>query len=55
VDVEISPEPTPPEREAIVSALEELLEPEAGDPSALYRSAWRLAGLRENVDDTSAR
>jgi hypothetical protein len=49
VDVRITPEPGPDEREALLAGLERLL---AGDPPALptaYRSAWREAGLREAV------
>ena len=49
MDFEIAPEPTPAEREALASALRQLL---AGRilPRA-YSSAWRDAGIRENVDD----
>ena len=46
VELEITPEPSPEERAAIVSALES-----RGDESAgPYRSVWRLAGLLENVE-----
>jgi hypothetical protein len=47
---EIRPEPSPEERAAILAALERLLEGNAG-PQA-YRSAWREAGVRENLDDS---
>jgi hypothetical protein len=43
VDVQITPEPTPEEREAIVRALEEELEPEP--------SQWQRAGLSPEEDD----
>jgi hypothetical protein len=55
MDVEISPEPEPPEREALEVALERLLEDRFAAPGAApYASAWRLAGLRENVQDAGA-
>lgn len=47
---EISPEPSPEERAAILAALERLIEDDAG-PHA-YRSVWREAGVRENLDDS---
>jgi hypothetical protein len=43
VDVEIVPEPTPEEREAVLAALAER-EPE---PPGAYVSLWRAAGLDE--------
>jgi hypothetical protein len=47
VEYEITPEPTPAEREALIQALERLL---AGDPALqLYRSLWRESGIRENL------
>jgi len=46
VELEITPEPTPEERAAIVAAIE-ALEAEA----ARGRGAWWEAGLRENVED----
>jgi hypothetical protein len=48
VDVVIEPEPSPEEREAIELALGRLLEDEAVPPA--YRSAWRRAGIAENVE-----
>lgn len=48
MDPEIRPEPTQEERAAILAALERLL---AGDAPA-YRSAWREAGIRENLDES---
>ena len=46
MELEITPEPSPEERAALVSALEQ-----SGDRSAdPYGSVWRLAGLLENVD-----
>ena len=48
VEFEFRPEPSEVEREAVSAALERLLAGEA-DPSA-YRSAWRAAGVRDNID-----
>jgi hypothetical protein len=49
VELEISPEPSPEERQALLQALAALL---VRDPRpAAYRSAWRELGLRENVED----
>jgi hypothetical protein len=46
--VEFSIRPEPEEREAIVAAVEALI---ARDPlPAPYRSAWRMRGIRENLD-----
>jgi hypothetical protein len=45
VEIEITPEPSPEERAALLNALAER-EGSAGG----YRSVWRLAGLLENVD-----
>jgi len=47
--IEITPEPSPEERAAIVAALEELAAAEAGG-----LGAWWEAGLRESVDDDEA-
>jgi hypothetical protein len=49
VETSITPEPTPAEREAVSRALAQLLDPRAAPSAALYASAWRLAGLRENA------
>jgi hypothetical protein len=46
VELEITPPPTPEEREAIVAALEASAEEE---PDA-YRSAWRRAALEDEPD-----
>jgi hypothetical protein len=46
VEIEITPEPSPEERAALLNALAERGEGSAGG----YRSVWRLAGLLENVD-----
>jgi hypothetical protein len=46
--VEIRPEPTPEEREAILRALAEL------DGSGEPRSAWWNAGLREALEEVEA-
>jgi hypothetical protein len=50
VSIEISPEPSSAERQAVVLALERLQEPRDARVAALYDSPWRLAGLRENAD-----
>ena len=47
--VEITPEPTPEERAAILAALEELRAEEERGPSR-----WWEAGLRESVEDEDA-
>jgi hypothetical protein len=47
---EIRPEPNPEERAAILAALERLFDGDAEPPA--YRSAWREAGVRENLDDS---
>jgi hypothetical protein len=48
VEYEIIPEPSPDEREAIVTAIERLLR---RDPQpAAYRSRWRALGVKENLD-----
>lgn len=46
MELEITPEPTPEERAAIVAALEALAAEERRGPGA-----WWEAGLRENVED----
>jgi hypothetical protein len=46
VELEITPEPTPEERAAIVAALEQLQAEEEHGPGA-----WWEAGLRESVED----
>jgi hypothetical protein len=48
VELEIRPEPSPEEHAAIVAALEELRRDGAAAP---YRSGWRDAGIRENLED----
>ncbi len=52
MDLEIEPQPSPEEREAIEVALRRLIE----GPSipAAYRSAWRAEGIREAVEDQDA-
>ena len=47
MEVEIRPEPD--EREAVIAAVQALLS--ANGTPAAYRSSWRRAGIRENVDD----
>jgi hypothetical protein len=46
----IRPEPTPEERTAILAALERLLSEDVSPPA--YRSGWRDAAIRENLDDS---
>ena len=48
MEPEIRPEPTPQERVAILAALEHLLAEDPRPPA--YLSAWRVAGVRENLD-----
>ena len=49
VEPEITPEPSPAERAAILAALQDQ-NADAGAPPA-YRSLWRLDGIRESVED----
>jgi hypothetical protein len=49
VEPEITPEPSPEERAAILAALKEQ-DPNEGAPPA-YRSAWRREGILESVED----
>ena len=49
MDFEITPKPSPAEREALAAALQKLLSGEVV-PRA-YLSAWRNAGIRENAGD----
>lgn len=49
MNLEITPEPTPEERAAIVAALERLGAGEECGPGA-----WWEAGLRESVEDEDA-
>ena len=46
VEFEITPEPTPEEREALLAALASA----PGGHADPYRSVWRLAGLLESVE-----
>jgi hypothetical protein len=52
VDLEIEPQPSPEEREAIEVALRRLIEGPSLPPA--YRSAWRAEGIREAVEDQAA-
>ena len=45
MEIEITPEPSPEERAALLQALANGHKPTEG-----YGSVWRLAGLLENVD-----
>ena len=49
MEPEITPEPSPEERAAIVAAVQEQ-DADAGAPPA-YRSAWRREGILESVED----
>ena len=49
MEIEITPEPSPEERAALVQALADGHKPADG-----YGSVWRLAGLLENVDSNYA-
>jgi hypothetical protein len=49
VNVEITPEPTPEQRAAIIAALEQLRADEERGPGA-----WWEAGLRETLEDEEA-
>jgi hypothetical protein len=46
MEIEITPEPSPEERAALLAALAERRK----GPADGYGSVWRLAGLLENVD-----
>jgi hypothetical protein len=48
VEYEITPEPTPEEREALVAALAQLAKPDPG-----RESAWWRAGICENIEPES--
>jgi hypothetical protein len=45
MEIEITPEPSPEERAALLQALAD-----GHKPADSYGSVWRLAGLLENVD-----
>jgi hypothetical protein len=49
MQLEITPEPTPEEREALLIALEEALAGSEDGPAA-----WWQAGVRESVEDGDA-
>ena len=49
MEYELTPEPPPDERDALLAALEQLVEDGATAPA--YASAWRRVGIRENVED----
>jgi hypothetical protein len=49
VELLIQPEPDPADREALELALARLLEPMQPPPA--YVSAWRRAGIAENLDE----
>jgi hypothetical protein len=47
VELEITPQPTAKEREALVRGLERLLAGQEPTVPPAYRSPWREAGIRE--------
>jgi hypothetical protein len=49
VELEITPEPTPREREALLRGLERLLAGRAASLPPAYVSPWREAGIREST------
>jgi hypothetical protein len=49
VEPEITPEPSPEERAAILAALQDQNADEGAPPA--YRSLWRRGGIRESVED----
>jgi hypothetical protein len=49
VEPEITPEPSPEERAAILAALRE--QQSEGSEPPRYRSAWRREGIRESLED----
>jgi hypothetical protein len=49
VEAHIKPDPSAEERAAILAAVERLTAGDALPPA--YRSAWRAAGVRENLDE----
>lgn len=57
MELEITPEPTPSEREALVCGLEPLLAARETALPSVYQSAWRQAGISEATaaDSASAR
>jgi len=51
VEFDFTPEPPPHERDALLAALEQLVEEAAAAPP--YESEWRRVGIRESVSDES--
>ena len=49
MDLDITPEPTPEEREALLAAFEELLAEDDKRSWSPYRSPWRIAGIEANT------
>ena len=49
MDLDITPEPTDEEREALLRAFEELLREEELRSGSPYRSAWRRKGIETNT------
>ncbi len=50
MEIEVTPEPTPEERAALLTALMQREERASGG----YGSVWRLAGLLENVESADS-
>ena len=54
MEYQITPEPSPEEREALLAALERLLAEEDGPVQpAAYRSEWWRTGVLENVEESA--
>jgi hypothetical protein len=49
MDLNITPEPSDEEREALLAAFEELLREEELRSGSPYRSPWRIAGIAANT------
>ena len=49
MNLNITPEPTDEEREALLAAFEQLLVEDDLRSSSPYRSPWRLAGIEANT------
>ena len=48
MEYELSPEPPPDERDALLAALEQLVADAEAAPA--YASGWRRVGIRDNVE-----
>jgi hypothetical protein len=50
MELDITPSPRPDEREALIAGLERLLAEPTSRLPPQYRSAWRLAGIKEATE-----